>query len=50
MHSITGMNFQFCNLFGMLYPQLITKIAMKYSDQVKLDFVCFEDYVKKNFR
>ena len=40
----------FSTLSSFRNDQLVAKIAMTYSDQVKLDFGCFEDYVKKNFR
>jgi hypothetical protein len=40
----------FSTLSSFRDNQLVAKIAMTYSDQVKLDFGCFVEYVKKNFR
>jgi hypothetical protein len=31
------------------WSDLVAKIALLYHDQVKLDFDCFDDYVKKTF-
>lgn len=37
------------NILFSTYLQLVAQIALSYHDQVVLDFICFNDYVKKTF-